>query len=92
MQLLLRKLISNQNSCYRVITVQDNLLVRVILIWRICLRSNWQILYWQFELPRLFSRLEQWLYGCVHIIINIGDFNIVEFSEKLPITNLIPCQ
>ena len=27
--------------------------------------------------------LELWLYGCVHVVINIG-----EFSEKLPISNI----
>ena len=32
--------------------------------------------------------LEQWLCGHVHVVINIGDFNIGEFSEKLPITNI----
>ena len=34
--LLLRKLISNQNSCYGVITVQDDLLVRVIFDEFVC--------------------------------------------------------
>ena len=35
-----------------------------------------------------FLRLEQWLCGCVHVIINIGDFNIGEFSEKSQIANI----
>ena len=27
-------------------------------------------------------------YGCVHIVINIGDFDIGKFSVKLPIVNI----
>ena len=64
-------------------------------IWQICfIRSNWQILYWRFELPCLSSWVSSWLYGCVHIVINIGGFNIGEFCEKLPIlllANKSPC-
>ena len=54
------------------------------------MRSNWRILYWRFELPRLSSRVyEQWLCGRVHVVINsFGDFNIGEFSEKSPIANI----
>ena len=35
-----------------------------------------------------FLRLELWLYGHVHIVINIDNFNIGKFSEKSPITNI----
>ena len=65
-----------------VYTVQDDLLVRVILA-NLFVRSNWRILYWRFELPCLSSRVSSWLYGHVHIVINIS-----EFSEKSPITNI----
>ena len=34
-----------------------------------------------------FLCLEQWLCGHVRVVINIGDFNIGEFSEKSPIAN-----
>ena len=36
----------------------------------------------------MFLHLELWLYGHVHIVINIGDFNIGKFSEKSPIANI----
>ena len=56
-------------------------------IWRICLvRSNWQILYWRFELLK-FLCLEQWLCGRAHVVIN-GNFNVGEISGKLPIANI----
>ena len=35
-----------------------------------------------------FLCLELWLYGHVHIVINIGNFNIGKFYEKSPITNI----
>ena len=50
---------------------------------KLSVRSNWQILYWRFELPWLSSRLKQWLCGHVHVVINIG-----KFSEKSPIANI----
>ena len=77
----------NCSSINGLYTIQDDLLARVIFDEFVC-EKHWRILYWQFELPRLSSCLEQWLCGRVNVVINIGDFNIGEFSEKLPITNI----
>ena len=53
-------------------------------------RSNWRILYWRFELPLLSSQvsssLAMALWAC-HVLINICNFNIGRFSEKLAIAN-----
>ena len=49
------------------------------------MRSNWWI-------PCFPSHLKLWLYGHVHIAINIGDFSIGKFSKKnfqLPINHLV---
>ena len=64
--------------------MQDNLLARVIFGDFVC--ENEVADFWRFELPCFFLEflhLELWLYGRVHIVINIGDF-----SEKTPIANI----
>ena len=48
------------------------------------MRSNWWI-------PCFPSHLNLWLYGHVHIAINIGDFSIGEFLKKIPIANKSSC-
>ena len=72
-------------------TVQDNLLVRVIFGKFVCEKQMVELIL-AIELPCLSSRVSLsqalWLYGHVHIVINICNFNIGELSEKSPITNI----
>ena len=51
-------------------------------------RSNWWILYGDLSYNVFLFEFLQWLCGHVHVVINIGDFNIGEFSEKSPIANI----
>ena len=51
-------------------------------IWQICLwEAIGDLSYHVFLLK--FLCLEQWIYGCVYVVINIG-----KFSEKSPIANI----
>ena len=67
-------------------TVQDDLSVRVIFGKFVCEKQLVDFIlaieaYHGFLLE--FLCLELWLFGCVYIVINIG-----EFSEKSPIANI----
>ena len=69
--------------CTRVFIGESN-------IWQICAIGRFYIGDLSYHVF-LFEFL-QWLCGRVHVVINIGDFNIGEFSEKSPIANIIPRQ
>ena len=59
-------------------TIQDDLLARVIFDEYVCEKqlAGFILAIW----ATTSSCLEQWLCGRVNVVINIGDFNIGEFS------------